>query len=289
MKMFTRLFAAALALGTIATTAPAAVFFSDNFDTYANQAAFEAAWPSTVPSNTPPSGTLSSARSVSAPNSVNIPTSTTTANTPRNGRTIAEPGTPSPTQQIVWSFDFFDSNAAAAPYRQSSNLQNGSAPGATNELVSMGLNNNQGSTSSGGNFYMARILGYTNTAVDPDGGPNESLTGSGIYIKLNDFANSPLRSTGWHNLKVIMSSDDGVATDYEFYVDSILAERVSNVGGAGTLRSLETFRLGSGVSSPNDANYDNFVLDVVPEPASLAVLGLGGVGLLARRRRQAQV
>jgi hypothetical protein len=149
----------------------------------------------------------------------------------------------------------------------------------------MGLNNNQTVSNSGGNYYMARILGYTNPTVDPDGGPNESVTGAGVYVKLNDFANSPLRSTGWHNLKVIMSSDDGVATDYAFYVDNTLAELVSNVGGAGTLRSLETFRLGSGFSSPNQAYYDNFVLDVVPEPASLAVLGLGALGIIARRRR----
>ena len=45
------------------------------------------------------------------------------------------------------------------------------------QVVSLGMNNNQFVTSSGGNYYMARILGYTPLTIDPDGGPNESYTG----------------------------------------------------------------------------------------------------------------
>jgi hypothetical protein len=283
--MFARMFAAALSLGALATTAAnAAIVFSDNFDGYADQAAFQAAWPVV---GAQPSTTLSNAQSVSAPNSVLVPASTTTADSPRNGRSFTESTAASTTQQLVWSFDFFDAAPVAAPYRQHANLQDGTGPTLTNQLVAMGMNNNQLATSSGGQYYMGRILGYTPAAVDPDGGPGETGTlGSGAFFKLNDFG-APHRSAGWHNLKVIISSDDGVSSDYAFYVDGVLRELVSNVGVAGSLRSYEHIRIGSGVSSPQLAHYDNFVLEAVPEPTALALLGLGGAGLLMRRRRTA--
>jgi len=283
--------AAALVLGAVASAANAAVVFSDNFDGYANQAAFEAAWPAVTPANVPASGTLSTVQAVSAPNSVNIPISSTTATTPRNQRSFTESGVPTTSQNVVWSFDFFDSAPAASPFRQSSNLQDGTAGSGSNQLVSMGLNNNQSATNSGGNYYMARIVGYdvTAAAADPDGGPAETVGGVAPYFKLNDFATSPLRSAGWHNLKVVISTDDGLSTDYAFFVDNILAERVSNIGTAATIRSYETIRIGSGVSSTAEAFYDNYLVttEAVPEPASVALLGLGAFAWVAKRRRAA--
>lgn len=290
-KMFTRIFAAALSLSALATatTTNAAVVFSDNFDGYANQAAFQAAWPVV---GSQPTATLSSAQSVSAPNSVLVPTSSTTATSPRNGRSFTETGTVTPAgEQIVWSFDFFDAAPAAAPYRQHANLQDGTAPATNNQLISMGMNNNQGASSSGGQYYMARILGYTvPTTADPDGGPAETVGGAGAYFKLNDFT-APHRTAGWHNLKVIISTDSTASYDYAFYVDNVLAERVNNIAHSGTgpvVPSYEHGRIGSGVSSPTDAYYDNFTVEyIVPEPTSLALLGIGGVGLLMRRKRAA--
>ncbi|HEV2296042.1 MAG TPA: PEP-CTERM sorting domain-containing protein [Tepidisphaeraceae bacterium] len=134
---------------------------------------------------------------------------------------------------------------------------------------------------------MARIVGYSPTATDPDGGANETVTGASQYFKLNDFASSPLRSIGWHNLKVELTSDNGLSSDYAFYVDGILAERVSNFSTAATFRSYENIAIGSGLgNSVAFANFDNVFLEVVvPEPASLALFGLAGVALVARRRR----
>src|SRR4029079_8496383 len=133
----------------------------------------------------------STAQSSSATHSARAP-GTVTNNQSRKQRTFAETNTIfalGPGNSIIWSFDFYDS-ATGNPQRNYANLQDGTGPGTSPaaQLISLGLNNNQLSTVSGGNYYMARILGFAHTAVDPDGGPNEDATGtaSGAYFKLND-------------------------------------------------------------------------------------------------------
>lgn len=236
----------------------AATLVTDNFDGYADQAAFVTAWPAVGTS-----GTLSSAQSSSPSNSVHY---AATPATQRNGLNFTESGNPSSTNLIVFSFDFYDSNAATNPYRQYSNLQDTAAPGAYGQLVSMGLNNNQTSAANGGNFYMARILGYT---------PPDTGGASGSYFKLNSDP-ALLRTTGWHNLRVEISD-----VDFKFYVDNSLAETVLQTG---TLRSYDVLRLGSGVTSAAEAWFDNVRVEIVPEPSTLA-LGLIGVAGLFRRCR----
>src|SRR3954451_318128 len=199
-----------------------AMIVNDNFDSYADTAAFTAAWPVVSPQ---PTGTIATDRFVSSPNSVHNVGTTVTASAERNGKSFAESDTFSSDgvggsnlpvgDQLIWSFDFYDS-ATGNPQRNYANLQDGTGPAASPaaQLISLGLNNNQLSTVSGGNYYMARILGFAHTAVDPDGGPNEDSTGtaSGVYFKLNDFGVG-LRSVGWHNLKVVVSTDDGASVD----------------------------------------------------------------------------
>jgi hypothetical protein len=279
--------AALLVFAFALSTAQAATILFDNFDTYANQAAFEAAWPP-IGTVAPISADLSTAQANSPPNSIEVD-GTATNSQQRNQRTFTETGLPNNINKVVWSFDFYDTNSAGAPFRQHSNLQDTTAPSGTNQLVAMGLNNNQTVANSGGNFYMARILGYNPTAVaDPDGGPVESVGGSGAFFKLNDFGVG-LRSNGWHRLKVAMSSNDGLSTDYDFYVDGVLAERVHNVGTAASIRSYDNIRIGSGLSNGNNAAYyDRMWVRVVPIPEpttfALVALGLVGCGLGGRRR-----
>jgi hypothetical protein len=262
----------------------AQVFVNENFDGYANQAAFETAW---LPIGTaaPLSGTLSTEQASSLANSLKID-GTAANGQQRNRLTFAETGTISLTTQITFSFDFYDSLSTAAPYRQYVNLQDTTAPGGTGQLISLGLNNNQTAANSGGNYYMARILGYTVPAIDPDGGPNESVTGAGVYFKLNDFG-AGLRTTGWHNLKVVISTDDGLSADFAFYVDNVLAELVSNVGTAALFRSYDNIAIGSALSNgSNAAYYDNIYLEssVVPEPTALSLAVLGMFGLVGFRK-----
>lgn len=235
----------------------------DSFDTYADQAAFEAVWPIAPTSPAPVGGSnlLQTEADAGFPpvtgaNMIGLPTTGT-----RNQLNFAETGVPSASNVIRFSFDFYDTDAAVAPYRQYNNLQDGPATN-SNQLVSIGLSNNQTIANSGGNYYMARILGYTPTTVDPDGGPDESVVGANSFFKLNDFGVG-LRSTGWHNLRVDISSDDGVGTDYAFYVDGVLAERVSNIGTVP--RSMDHIRLGSGITSTKAAYTDNMSLILNPD------------------------
>ena len=279
------------------SVANGAMIVSDNFDSYADTAAFAAAWPAVSPQ---PTGTIVTDRFVSSPNSVHNVGTAATASAERNGKSFAESDTFSSDgvggsnlpigDKLIWSFDFYDS-ATGNPQRNYSNLQDGTGPGTSPaaQLISLGLNNNQGSTVSGGNYYMARILGFAHTAVDPDGGPNENSTGtaSGAYFKLNDFGTG-LRSVGWHNLKVVVSTDDGASVDMDFYVDNTLAEKVYNIGDAGALRSYDVIRIGSGLSNGSiDANFDNMQLEYipVPEPATLVLASVLVPYLLSTRRR----
>jgi len=300
MRIPTLLLTAALA-GSTLSTSHAATIVSDNFDGYANQAAFEAVWPAigTTGDLAKKSAQLSTTQATSVPNSVFVPVSTTATAALtefRNRRSFAETSTLASSgnlgigDTITWSFDFYDSITGGNPQRNYANLQDTTAPGGTNQLVSMGFNNNQTGANSGGQFYMARILGYTVPTVDPDGGPNESVTGASIYFKLNDFGTGA-RSLGWHNLKVLLSTDDGLSTDYAFYVDNVLAERVNNVGTAASIRSFDNIVIGSGLTNSGvNAYFDNMSLDVtqavVPEPATMALLCLSCVSLLAARKRR---
>ena len=245
----------------ISGRASAAVVLSDNFDSYADTSAFTASWPAVTGGG----ATLSTVQASSPPKSVlaaGIPQ--------RSGKSFTETsnfatsGNLGIGDQIIFSFDFYDEAPAAAPYRQIATLQDGTAPSATNQLVSMGLNNNQTAANSGGQFYLGRILGYTVPVTpDPDGGPVESVGGAGAFFKLNDFGVG-LRSLGWHNLKVEITTSDELSTDYAFYVDNVLAEKVLDVGAAASIRSYDVIRIGSGLSSLNQAYYDNVYLEFIP-------------------------
>jgi hypothetical protein len=251
-----------ITLAAAAKPASGAILLSDNFDSYADQAAFNVAWPAIGTS-----GTLSTTQSVTAPNSIH---NSTAAH--RNQATFTESGTPSATNPITFSFDFYDSNATASPYRHHTNLQDGTGPTLGGQLIAMGLNNNMFNADDGGNYYMARVLGYDGSAGAVGG------DGPGTFFKLNQGA-APLRSTGWHNLQAVITD-----TDIKFYVDGILsATEVTSIAAS---RSFDVVRLGSGLTATQETFYDNVFVgnEPVPEPTSLTLLALGGLALIRRRK-----
>lgn len=228
---------AAALINAVRVEAQSTILLSDSFDSYADSNALSNVWTEVLVTKV--TGTLTNTTNVTAPNSVSYDA---TGNQ-RNGRSFVETGLPATTNVITFSFDFYDSNAGAAPYRQYANLQDGAIPG-SGGLVAMGLNNNQTSAENGGNYYMGRILGYT---------PSDTGGSSGSFFKLND-ASAPLRSTGWHNLKVIFTH-----AEFKFYVDNILSKTVTNTV---TLRSYDVVRLGSGLTSTTIANFDNVLVSL---------------------------
>ncbi|MEA2710307.1 MAG: hypothetical protein QOF78_2908 [Phycisphaerales bacterium] len=243
----------ALTMVGLAGNAGAAILLQDNFETYANQAAFQAAWPASGTGTAGNSGTLTTAESFSPPNSINYPTATGFRNNKNFGDTTGTVIVP-----IEWSFRFFDSDSTAGAYRQYSEIIDGAGSG-VGQLIALGLNNNIVS-----NHYMVRVLG--------------SDAGSGVsaFAKL-DGAGVPTRTTGWHELKAVIKGSSA-----DFYVDGFLSKTVP----INTVRAFDTIRLGSNLSATRSANYDNVLVQTIPEPATLGLLALAG-GALIRRRRKA--
>jgi hypothetical protein len=238
----------------IASSAGATVFLNENFDGYANQAAFDAVW---TPVTT--AATLSLAQSASPSQSVLAGTAAQ-----RSLRTVAEIGTLTGSSDIVdFRFNFYDSNGTAPAYREYAELDDSAAPTGSGQLFAMGLNNNLTSSS-----YMARILGG-------DGG-----AGVSAFFKL-DGAGAPTRSTGWHTLEARIGDNQ-----VDYYVDNILSKTV-NISTV-TDRSLDTVKLGSGITSGSAAYFDDVYVErltPVPEPSVIALAALTFAGLLARRRK----
>lgn len=234
------------------------VFVNENFDGYANQAAFEAAW---TPNAT--HLTLTQEQSVSPTQSVKGQTTAT-----RDYLGFSETGTlTGSSDYIVFKFSFYDSNAGTNPYRQYAELDDGTAPSGSMQLIAMGLNNNLLNSAGAGPRYMARILGYT-----PAGST------SGAFFKLDD-PGAPARSTGWHTLEARVFD-----TEVRFYVDGILS-KTANTSGL-TDRSYDTVKVGSNLSSTAVAYYDNVYVARLPEPTTVCLLALGGL-VLSRRRTTA--
>ncbi len=239
--------------------------FFDNFDNYANQAAFNSIWAADT------GGTvlsLQSTTSFSAPNAI---AQSTTVAARVNHLFAGVQG-----NVLDFSFQFYDSGGSrdfAQLYSRSGTTWTSGLNGA----LSFGSFN---TTQSG--KYAARFTSATpaNGAIFGDGATIISSSDTTGW-----FATSITRANGWHLMEVIGSVDPNNASKDKlmFYVDGVLGGSIANAPDYAF-----NFAVLGGANStavPGSA-YDNFSVSTIPEPAALAFSILGGLALAIRRVRR---
>jgi hypothetical protein len=259
MKLFTTLVVVLLVLASGLSSAQAAVIFCDDFEGYADQAAMNAVW---VPS-VGPGASLSTDQSVSPTHSAFIPGNTTAY---RSTRGFGNVGPATDANPLVWSFQYYDANAGVAIARNYMQLWDNSA--GLEQLVSLGVYNAVPGESVANHhtYYAARVA---------------FQTGAPGWILLKD-PGVATRSIGWHELKAVF----GTST-VDFYVDGTLGASAKIYSDGSPAITFDTMQLGSGLSSAGGAAYyDDVCLAIIPEPATMALAGLGLMGLVLTARRR---
>lgn len=240
---------AALALLlAVAPAAMATVVLSDDFESYADTAALNVAWPKGVGTD---ADTLLDVDPLDALNQVVRNTNVAARRDLNITPTVATAG-----NLLVWSFDFYDFAGNTTGPRQYGQLHSRPVGGGSlNELIAMGQYNAAAPVHNN-NKYQARVA-FGPSAVN--------------WFNLNTD-----RSVGWHEFKAIIGP-----TTVDFYVDGVADTLGIPHAGAEWYHT----RIGSGLSATANALYDNWGLEtIVPEPATLALLAMGGLVIVRRRR-----
>lgn len=242
------------------------LIFSDDFDGYADQAAFNAAWGV---------GVVGGGAILSTDQAFSGSQSALQDLTARSSGRDFTPTFGSDAQPLEWSFRFYDSTQAAN-LRQFASIRDNDP--ALAQLVALGAYNDTTLTRdlfTGLSVTAADLNTYYACRVAFTPGPN--------WFILNT-PGVPTRTTGWHELKAVFGD-----TTVDLYVDGILGMAdVTYSASAGAI-TFDRVTVGSGLSSANGvAYYDDVRVVLVPEPTTWALLGLGAVlfgGRMIRRRK----
>ncbi len=255
MKLRNLFASLALVMGLALSSAQATIIVNDDFESYADTAAMQAVWTAAAP------GTLSTTLGNPGQSLRQVPTGSG-ATALQNQQTFS-PITPTTSDRVVFSVDIYD-DGTSANKRITAGLRNG----AGSNIFEMGMYNSP-------SHYAVR-------AVLP--GPSW-LAFTGLVNDLgNPITNVPV--AGWHTFRLELDGANATFTldlNGDGNINGTLVVPVAFNGA----NPLNTVRLGTGLSSAGGgANFDNVSLAVVPEPASLALVGLMGLGLACVRTRR---
>ncbi len=255
MRRSLALFAVALC----ATTALANVVFSETFD-YADDFALNAVW-NAGSSNPdyyldPSFGNLDPSYAMPSPSANFQGRLAYNLGGDYNG-TDANP--------LVFSFDLYldDAGAGLAFWNGARHYvelrgYSGDAYGSGDleNLLAMGVYNNSNDAFDG-TYYQGRVTFGSN------------------WNTLDEEPGAMQRTIGWHTMEIMVTS-----SEVRFSIDGVLQEieaRPNNFG-------FDTIVLGSDLTANgHQAWVDNISLAIIPEPASLALLVIGGLALVRRR------
>ncbi|HOW17407.1 MAG TPA: PEP-CTERM sorting domain-containing protein [Phycisphaerae bacterium] len=258
----------------------AANSWGDNFDSYADQAAFQAAWPTWSTNGTSMQLIQGFGQSDSQCISGVAPANNQGWNY-HNLNSFTD-YKPAPGAVVSWQVSFYDTDPTLPlspnPGRNFFHMRaygDANGPG-------MPVNYTDPAPAKGLQGLVALGL-YESASTQYGGGPG----GRGHYAYrlyyggLNSwYATAALRTQGWHTMRMDLDAD---AMQARIWVDGVLDATVPLTDSA-KLYAFDGIVAGSGLTSAGyDVAFDDVAVSVTPEPATLLMLAAGG--LLLRRRR----